>query len=116
MKHVFALDLSGNELTDEDVRLIVDSRVSLRFLSLTDNPITLLAAEEMAAATAAGHFPELHTFYSDLNIYDSLEGGGYAMDPIATLVERPPAGLHLREKYGELPWLTPTQRGGMLYA
>jgi uncharacterized protein (TIGR02996 family) len=100
MEHVFSLDLGKNDLTDDDARVLAESgRSGLRWVNLDENPMTMQAAEVMAAATKAGKFPELHTLHLPLPIYDDQEGG--------FTVWRPPAGLALRDKYGELPWLTP---------
>lgn len=111
MKHVISLDLGNNELTDNDVHLLAESGLSeLRWVNLDQNSITMQAAEEMAAATAAGRFPELHTLHLPLPIYDDDEGG--------FTVWRPEAGITLRQKYGELAWLNPRPPGlrGDLYA
>ena len=120
MKHVMSLDLSRNDLDDNDVRLLADSGLSgLRWLSLGRNPLTPAAAEVMAAATP-GRFPELHTinFPETVgDIYDDTEGG-YGAHAIPSIVHRPEAGIRLRAKYGDLKWLTPRPPGlsGYLYA
>jgi uncharacterized protein (TIGR02996 family) len=118
MTHVFSLDLGGNDLTDDDVHLLADSGLSgLRWVNLDDNPVSIKAAEDMAAATAAGRFPELHTLHLPLDIYDDVEGGS-GMAPVQMTVFRPDEGTRLRARYGELAWLVPRPPGlrGALHA
>ena len=118
MTQFMSLDLGKNDLTDDDVHRIAASDLrGLRWLNLDGNPVSFGAVEALAAATAIGHFPELHSLLLPFDIYDEVEGGR-GMTPIQLTVFRPEAGTRLRATYGDLPWLTPRPPGlrSALYA
>jgi uncharacterized protein (TIGR02996 family) len=116
MQQVFAIDLGGNDLDDADLRLIATSGLDLRYLGIDGNPVTEQGIEALAAATAAGKFPELHTVLTDLPILDTTEGGGFAMDPVPRVVGYSELGARLRQTYGDLAWLNSGQQRTLLFA
>lgn len=111
MQDMISFDLANNGLTDGDAQTIARSDLrGLRWLSLDRNPVTWAAVETLAAATAAGQFPELHTLSLPFDIYDQGEGD--------LVTFRPELGKRLRATYGDLAWLTPRPAalGGALFA
>jgi uncharacterized protein (TIGR02996 family) len=64
------LDVSGNEISDEGVRLLVESPLwpRLRRLVLGGNPITDVGAETLAAAAATSRLENLNLRYTGIGL------------------------------------------------